>query len=67
MRVLMRPELVYSAPFFKVAKLIDQVQRLREITQRLMRITRYETRNYLTGTIIDIEKASQLHSPDCKN
>ncbi len=35
-----------------------QVKRMGEITQRIMTITRYETTDYLDGTIIDINQGS---------
>lgn len=42
----------------KIAKIRTYIDRLAEITRRLMRITRYETKTYLDGTIIDIQKSS---------
>ncbi len=36
----------------------EQVDRMATITKKLMRITKYETRPYLSETIIDIDKAS---------
>jgi PAS domain S-box-containing protein len=42
----------------KVSKLRKQVSRMGNITRRLMNITRYETKAYIDGVIIDIEKAS---------
>jgi PAS domain-containing protein len=36
----------------------NQIEKMGEITKRLMNITKYETKAYLTKTIIDIEKAS---------
>jgi len=42
-----------------LAKIVSQVERLREITGKLMRITRYETVEYLNGSkIVDIDRAS---------
>jgi nitrogen fixation/metabolism regulation signal transduction histidine kinase len=35
-----------------------QIEKMGEITKKLMNITKYETKAYLTKTIIDIEKAS---------
>jgi|GEM_PF-3934583 len=35
-----------------------QIDRMGKITKKLMKITRYESRDYLGGRIIDIEKAS---------
>jgi signal transduction histidine kinase len=43
-------------------KIVEQVQRLGKITQKLMSITKYETKDYLDRKIIDIEKSSP--SPD---
>ncbi len=43
----------------KVIKIKEQVDRLGMITQKLMGITRYETKDYLQGKIIDIDKAGQ--------
>jgi PAS domain-containing protein len=42
----------------KGKKLYEQSKRLTETARKLMGITRYETRSYLGGSIIDIEKAS---------
>ncbi|WP_372680492.1 response regulator [Desulfosarcina sp.] len=43
----------------KIAKIKSQVERMGAITQKLMGITRYETKNYVPGErIVDIEKSS---------
>ncbi|MFA5906628.1 MAG: PAS domain S-box protein, partial [Desulfobacula sp.] len=49
-----------SSPLFKKTdKIREQVQRIGELTQKLMNITKYETREYSKGkTIVDIDKAS---------
>ena len=39
-------------------KLKEQIDRMGEITRKLMSITRYETKDYLKTKIIDIDKAS---------
>ena len=39
--------------------IIEQIERMRDITQKLQQITKYKTKNYLAETIIDIEKAAQ--------
>lgn len=45
--------------FPKLAKIKTQVERMGAITQKLMGITRYETRNYGKGErIVDLEKSS---------
>lgn len=43
----------------RISKISDQVARLGKINQKLMGITRYETKSYHKGTIIDIDKAAQ--------
>ena len=40
----------------------DQIAKIAQITKKLMNITKYETKQYLTGTIIDIEKSSRKES-----
>jgi PAS domain-containing protein len=44
----------------KILKLVEQTRRLKEKTRKLMKITRYETRDYLDKTIVDIDKAAVL-------
>ncbi len=45
--------------FSKIAKIKSQVERMGAITQRIMGITRYETKDYVQGErIVDIEKSS---------
>jgi hypothetical protein len=39
--------------------IIAQIAKMAKITRTLMNITKYETKSYLSKTIIDIEKASQ--------
>ncbi len=41
-----------------VRKIVEQARRLSAMNQRLVRITRYETRPYPGGSIVDIAKAS---------
>jgi hypothetical protein len=36
----------------------EQVERMGKITRKLMNITRYKTRDYLQGKIIDLDKSS---------
>jgi PAS domain S-box-containing protein len=43
----------------KLSKIKEQSYKLGEITQKLMGITRYETREYLQSKIIDIDKSSK--------
>ncbi|MBU0985668.1 MAG: PAS domain S-box protein, partial [Proteobacteria bacterium] len=41
----------------KLIKIRNQAERLGKITRKLMSITKYETKDYLKGKIIDIDKA----------
>lgn len=41
-----------------LARIKDQIKKLGDITRKLMKITRYETIDYLEGRIVDINKAS---------
>lgn len=47
-----------SSIFAKIENIKKQIDRMSEITQKLMRITRYETKDYLKRRIIDLEKAA---------
>jgi len=38
--------------------IIEQVKRMGELTRKLQKITKYETKDYLEGKIIDIEKST---------
>jgi hypothetical protein len=39
---------------------MEQTRRMGDITKKLMRITKYETKDYVQGVkIVDIEKSSQ--------
>ncbi|MCP3954275.1 MAG: PAS domain S-box protein [Desulfobacterales bacterium] len=42
----------------RVASIAEQVTRMGEITKKLMSITRYKTKDYLSGQIFDIEQAA---------
>lgn len=44
-----------------LTKIKDQIDRMSAITQKLMGITRYETKDYLKGKIIDIDKAAEIN------
>ncbi len=39
--------------------ILSQIKKMARITNKLMNITKYETKQYLTGMIIDIDKSSQ--------
>jgi len=46
-------------PYYdKITKIKSQVDRMGDLTQKLMGITKYETMEYLKGRIIDIDKAA---------
>lgn len=46
-----------------IQKIVAQAKKLSEMNQRLVRITRYETRPYMGGNIVDIAKSSSRNSP----
>lgn len=43
----------------KIVKIKEQVDRMGKITRQLMNITKYETKEYLDGKIIDIDRAAE--------
>ena len=43
----------------KLKKISEQVAKMGSITQKLMRVTRYETKMYMDQQIIDIDRASE--------
>ncbi len=43
----------------RINKIQEQIERLTNITKKLMEISRYETKNYLKEKIVDIAKASK--------
>ncbi len=43
-----------------VTKIQQQVDRIGEITKKIMRIDKYETKSYLHQKIIDIDKATLI-------
>lgn len=47
-----------GAPGERLEKVASQVERLKAINTKLMKIARYETKSYLQKTIIDIDRAS---------
>ncbi|MCJ7771764.1 MAG: transcriptional regulatory, partial [Desulfobacterales bacterium] len=45
--------------FDRLEKVMEEITRMGTITKKLMRITKYETKDYLQGIkIVDIDKAS---------
>ena len=48
----------------KIVKIQEQMIRLRDLTHRLMNITKYETKVYLDSKIIDLEKSSKTPEKD---
>lgn len=63
---LMLMDLQEESPLYEKIKAInEQVNKMGDITRKLMEITRYETEDYIGGTkIIDIDKASKKDEPD---
>lgn len=62
-------DLSEDSPQYKIFKIIkEQVDRLGKITSKLMGITKYKTKSYLKGNIVDIDEASQneLNSHETK-
>ncbi|MDM8521800.1 response regulator [Desulfococcaceae bacterium HSG8] len=59
---LLMDEMEEDSPKYEYAKIIKgQIDKMGKITKKLMRITRYETREYVERTkIIDINKASDV-------
>lgn len=47
----------------KFTKLNYQIDRVKQIIEKLMGITRYETKDYLDGQIVDIDSASEKKIP----
>jgi len=45
--------------FKKLKKISDQIEKIKAISKKLMNITKYETKQYLSGQIIDIEKSAK--------
>ena len=43
----------------KLKKISEQVAKMGDITQKLMHVTRYETKMYMDQQIIDIDRASE--------
>jgi len=49
-----------SNPHYNRIKTIDeQINKMAEITRKIMKIKKYETMKYTDGKIVDIDKASQ--------
>jgi signal transduction histidine kinase len=47
-------------PLYKKIKIIsEQIDKLALITEKLMNVTKYETKDYLESKIIDIDRASE--------
>jgi len=49
-----------SNPYYERTKTInEQVNRMAEITRKIMKIKKYETMKYIDGKIVDIDRASK--------
>ena len=56
---LIKMKIEDDSPYLqKIENIQTQIDRVGEITKKLMRITKYQTRRYLDGEIIDIDKSS---------
>ena len=56
---LLAMEATEDNPTYKnLIKIIDQTNRISKITEKLRKVTRYETKGYLKGKIIDIDRAA---------
>lgn len=66
---LLLSDLPEDSPLFgEIKKIKEMVNQLGQITQKIMYITRYETKEYIEGSnIIDIDKASSLEITQEKN
>jgi len=57
---LMLMDISEDNPLYKKIKIIsEQIDKLALITEKLMRVTKYETKDYLESKIIDIDRASE--------
>ncbi len=57
---LLLMDVTQNNPLYKnILKINDQIGKMGGITRKLMNITRYETKNYLKGNIVDIDKSSK--------
>jgi len=50
----------------RVSTIAEQVTRMGEITKKLMSITHYKTKDYLSGQIFDIEQAASADNGDAR-
>lgn len=58
---LMAMDIPQTSPFFpKVRKMQEQIDRMTGITKTLMDISRYETKDYLKGKIVDLSKSASV-------
>ena len=66
---LLLSDLPEDSPLFgEIKKIKEMVNQLGQITQKIMFITRYETKEYIEGSnIIDIDKASSMEITQEKN
>ena len=56
---LMQMELETDDPFYEhLTTIINQVKKMGDLTGKLHKITKYETKDYLESKIIDIERSA---------
>ena len=57
---LLMMDMEESNPYYERAKIInEQVDRMADITRKIMKIRKYETMKYIDGKIVDIDRASK--------
>ncbi|MCF8114376.1 MAG: cache domain-containing protein [Desulfotignum sp.] len=49
--------------FLRIKKIQDQLERMAGITKKMMKISKYRTKNYLDGKIVDINGLSDIEKP----
>ena len=61
---LMLLDLEESNPYFRMlSKIKEGIERIGELTRKIVSITHYETKSYLTNHIVDIDKAAKQEKP----
>ncbi len=65
---LLRMDLPDNEPVQKsVLKIKAQLERMSDITKKIMKISRYQTKDYLNEQILDLSKTSQTETRDSKD
>jgi len=53
--------------YSRICKIQTQLERMSNITKKLMEISRYQTKDYLNGKILDLSGTSKIEMPGHKN